>query len=620
MVLNRDEYMFYYAGVTSSGHKIYTLMEFIGDEVSEFDVKVLLDEYNNELTKKHPGMVWPIKNCVAENNFKFVSGVCLGWNKMELMTYINHTFSLVSGLLNESELNAFGIKTWLKFNNIDVHKENSKDLCKYYVELESSKQQQLEDIFVAMCMCSDISLLGTMWKNLSTILLSKYLTDKVRNALESLTLVPVEDSYCEEMVYDYQKLPEDMNSNEAFNAFQNSDFFHHFQSLTHRKTISVNVGPTNVFYCEEYSEVFLKKYLSIAPLWTGLAYTHIDSNTIGIQHLKRTAEQLNGSVGIDEFFNRIETFRKQTSSAELVGVDQEKSTEKKRHKVSRKSTFKNGLFKTAALYFVPAVQFIVSSLGKNLLSSHDYNLLQDNESLTVSLVEFVFVVFQRSTNKVQFEAVKGSSIVTNDGGEHGMLKITKETLVAPLLNGKHFTLLIINCTKRSFYIIDPKTEHPPETQMLFENFKVFLANHNKKFFRNKIPEDNWEVQSLNHQTDSDERKSGICILNFVDQYLKTGKIDRAFTPEEYRLELQQMLLQHSDNMAMKCIICDSKLSAKQKVNSSTKCETCKRWTHYDCSKDTIGSRFCLICKESGVYIDEIDNSDTEENNEVDVEC
>lgn len=203
---------------------------------------------------------------------------------------------------------------------------------------------------------------------------------------------------------------------------------------------------------------------------------------------------------------------------------------------------KNNLIDNPATYLAPKINFVISAIGKLVLQKVDYETLQESTQLSVPIMQFLFAIFQREANKVQFEISKTSMIVDNSGG---LVKNNKDIFVGALFKNSHYTLVIINCKSRCFSFIDPESRNPPEADTIFENFKSFIIQHNRKYIKNKMPEDNWRIVHLQHHLQEGSNDSGVFVINFVKQYITTGKIDRRFAPREYRVHLQHFILQKS---------------------------------------------------------------------------
>lgn len=280
----------------------------------------------------------------------------------------------------------------------------------------------------------------------------------------------------------------------------------------------------------------------------------------------------------------------------------------KKKSTGRTLGMKASLIDNPATYLVPEINFVVSGVGKLLLHKDDYKTLQGTTILSIQTVEFVLTIFQSKANKVQFEAHKTSMIFDEVDGAKRMIKFNKNIFIGTLIKDEHFTLVIVNCKKRHFSLIDPKSENPPEVAAYFEKFKRFIVSHNKKY-NEKIPEDNWRIQHLQHQLECDEKDSGLFVLNFAKQYIDTAKMDQKIVPEQYRVYLQHLILQKSKRMNKSCVLRGlnlRKFSANTSISHVT-CTSCNRGTHLQCLnkveedfKDDSLNFFCLICKSNSI--------------------
>lgn len=195
----------------------------------------------------------------------------------------------------------------------------------------------------------------------------------------------------------------------------------------------------------------------------------------------------------------------------------------KKQKTGRTLGMKNSLIANPATYLTPEIKFAISGIGKLLLHKDDYKTLQVPTLISIPVVEFVFAIFPSEANKIQFETNKTSMIVNKNIGVKRMVKISKDIVIGALFKNNHFTLVIINCRKRCFSFIDPRIQKPSKTTLYFDNFKQFLLSHNKKY-NEKIPEDDWRIEHLQHQLECDENDSGLFVLNFAEQNLNAEKL------------------------------------------------------------------------------------------------
>lgn len=134
----------------------------------------------------------------------------------------------------------------------------------------------------------------------------------------------------------------------------------------------------------------------------------------------------------------------------------------------------------------------------------------------------------------------------------------------------------------------------------------FVVAHNNKF-KIKVPDEGWSSTNFNHQIQADIYDSGVFILNFAKQFLASTKMSQEIDPNEYRLELQHLVLRKASNMKDKCVICGYKVPPnfeREKVYW-IQCCSCDRWDHIPCAElntkgleDKFTMYFCFICKAS----------------------
>lgn len=100
---------------------------------------------------------------------------------MYLIEYINIVFD---DLLSKRNMNRISTFVQLCFGHLS--KTFAKDVDLYFPDLSSSKQAILQEVFAGMCNCSSLTELRDIWKNLSTLLFSKFANHSVHGALTNL--------------------------------------------------------------------------------------------------------------------------------------------------------------------------------------------------------------------------------------------------------------------------------------------------------------------------------------------------------------------------------------------------------------------------------------------------
>lgn len=274
---------------------------------------------------------------------------------------------------------------------------------------------------------------------------------------------------------------------------------------------------------------------------------------------------------------------------------------------NRSTTLRNHLIDKPQHYLTADVNIAVSSIAKLVLKRDDYRLLQSGNSINLTVINFIFEIFKADEKEIQFETSKTKSLITNSTS---IVNIKKKIFIGCVTDDEqHFRLIIIDAKKQTFSYVDPSTRNPPELHSYYESFLGFVKQHNKKF-KAKIPSDGWSLISLDHELQDIIPNSGIFILNFNQQYLKSSNISGQFDANSFRLELQHLVLRKATNMKDRCVICGLKdpLDFQGKHVEWIQCCACLRWDHVSCGElnsskinDNLVKYFCHICTASASH-------------------
>lgn len=283
---------------------------------------------------------------------------------------------------------------------------------------------------------------------------------------------------------------------------------------------------------------------------------------------------------------------------------------------------KNRLVDHPATYLAPKVDFAVASAEKLILMKSEYQLLTGTTWLSNHLIDYIFTIFRKEFEDVQFETYKTPMIISDVVDRRQVPKVHKKILIAAYLNDQlqHFNLVIVNCRDKTFSLIDPMLSDPP-VESYYQNFLNFVGRHNTKYPKNLMPTD-WTIKNIKHPLQHDVWNCGVFILNFAEQYAKTKEINAEIDPSNYRTQLQHIILRKSVSMKDKCVLCGNVSLSKSNENDDGKllwvqCDGCSRWTHLDCShasedilKDDSLRFFCIICMANTPKEINSDNGET----------
>lgn len=330
--------LFYYAGVISAKidpsnkketARLLAALEFLSGEHDAFNIYVALSLYKNCFHQMFPDKEWPIGHCVTDFSFALLNAVCRAWNGMDLISYINYTYLLANGHYSLQDLQAVGICTFLQLCIGHLSKTHSNDVSKYFPSMDGTSKAVLKEVFAGMFDVKDLDTLKMIWKDLSRILLSKYVTEEVQNTLKSLAKTVTkkngkDNEEAEQCDIEDDKLPVDVH--EYVTMYEKSLFFQNFKALTFAPEFDKSAkGQINAFYCPEYADVFLKKYISLLSLWTCLTQNERSANSCAECHFKNSKQMLIhdarsiGSMPLKpgRFMRKMEAYSNSTSSAIL---------------------------------------------------------------------------------------------------------------------------------------------------------------------------------------------------------------------------------------------------------------------------------------------------------------
>lgn len=174
------------------------LFEFLSGAHDVFNISLPLLEYKHDFHKKFPNMEWPMEYAVTDFSYAILNAICSSWNSMKLIDYINcvyHTLSSNTPLTRATTK----ISTFIHICCCHLPKKYSKDVKEHFPNLNNHQHIILKVIFAGMFGILDMKTLETLCTHFSKILLSKYVDDKVKDALQELARFMLsEQLHCEQ--------------------------------------------------------------------------------------------------------------------------------------------------------------------------------------------------------------------------------------------------------------------------------------------------------------------------------------------------------------------------------------------------------------------------------------
>lgn len=367
LVRHGGKTVYYYAGVlkskldqqdTTEKGRLLASLEFLSGEHDSFNIGLPLKEYKHEYHKKYPNKKWPIKHFCSDFSFAILNAVSNEWNNVKLLTYINLIYKLVNGDIKLSDIEERGIVTFIQLCCGHLSKTHSNDVDKYYPTMIASNKAILKEIFAGIFDISDLEEIRSIWRLLSTLLLSKFVTDDVEAALAKLAQILTKSQEkrkslqaAENISEDaktgtdeencVEKLPDDKH--EYKTMYEKSLFYQDFKAISYQGEFDETTGSLNSFHCVEYADVFLKKYISILCFWTCLTQKHRCANSPAECHFKnikglvRRRETIIGSVPLKagRFFRQMKEYSMSTTNAIILQIPRNRCCKRKKQQINQ---------------------------------------------------------------------------------------------------------------------------------------------------------------------------------------------------------------------------------------------------------------------------------------------
>lgn len=167
-------------------------------------------------------------------------------------------------------------------------KTTTKDINQYFPIGQSSNVVRgfLKETLAMFLNLSDLTSIVEAFHSLSIILKSKYITEDVTTAINAITLLVIDIDSNGHRIENLQPADKDekdtsdadiqdeilyFDEPEDDSMYKKSRFYQKFKEVTFKGQYdNTATNKLNNFYCPEYCELLLKKYMSILPLWTCL--------------------------------------------------------------------------------------------------------------------------------------------------------------------------------------------------------------------------------------------------------------------------------------------------------------------------------------------------------------
>ncbi|EEZ99552.1 hypothetical protein TcasGA2_TC000134 [Tribolium castaneum] len=170
-------------------------------------------------------------------------------------------------------------------------------------------------------------------------------------------------------------------------------------------------------------------------------------------------------------------------------------------------------------------------------------------------------------------------------------------LLPLLINQNHWCFVIIDFDKKTFSFINPlKISNLNQTETYLKKFLLGIRAPRRFSFTH------WRCNIFKHPVQKNAYDCGVYVLLFAEKFIKEENPDlySCYEPEEFRIILRNLLLEMSDDMENRCLIC-----GQLNLNVTTdwvECDSCKRWIMLNClpprlAPSNISENFtCFACQ------------------------
>ncbi|KAJ1528189.1 hypothetical protein ONE63_008101 [Megalurothrips usitatus] len=276
--------VYLYSGVVKIRGIIFPVFEAIEVRHDQFTIGSFLEKFRGLSHKLHP-TIWPIfGRLVTDYSPALIHAVMRALNDMRLIDYLRTIFNYVTGKYSSKDLNAIIILTLCRNHFIGMGTDTISEKC----GKKSPHRKFLAECLCAMLQTQSLEEFTIVYKGFLTVTLSQYQTDAVTEGYRMITSRSAHVA-TEELKEDSQiEVDEDLF--EADLKLLDSPFHTYcleiYVSVKEQVEKNTASGKLNENFCPSYvTDVFLKRYSPILPLWT-----EILKNDRGYDFLSTNAE------------------------------------------------------------------------------------------------------------------------------------------------------------------------------------------------------------------------------------------------------------------------------------------------------------------------------------------
>lgn len=173
----------------------------------------------------------------------------------------------------------------------------------------------------------------------------------------------------------------------------------------------------------------------------------------------------------------------------------------------------------------------------------------------------------------------------------------------------HWALIVLDVPNKIINILNPSRMIALQTQMIFEKIRDFLIRVDRLSYNaEKMNYRKWElITDQNCPQQNDFENCGVYVIYYICLLCKNTETNQNetifdmyenFDPETFRIVIQNMLLNGSENMINKCIKCGDK---DFKHDIFVQCSDCNRWIHRSCANIESSLNISKISSDNYIF-------------------
>lgn len=165
----------------------------------------------------------------------------------------------------------------------------------------------------------------------------------------------------------------------------------------------------------------------------------------------------------------------------------------------------------------------------------------------------------------------------------------KSLILAPVTRNEHHYLVVIDTVANVFYIVDSNAS---KSKTITDQQEHFTAWVNFLQLQRIVITNDWTLPIAENMRQKDATSCGVFVVEHAKQILETGStfINPEFSATQGRLYYAHLLLESSDNMTDRCMICMGDAS-----EGIQRCKLCQRFSHLACLVQPQRAEYCELC-------------------------